>query len=216
MKIAEVILARSIWLFDTYELNPRGVSLRSLYKSMVERYHFLKYPKHSEDLNLDRALQFQDGTFTVEGKGDLWVNLQLFNDGLIADTRSSTSDSEAFLEDLLHNAKEKMGLKYHSQLVRIKDNYSGLTVFPAFDLHTISDKLAAFAKTIAEFEPARTIDPQHLSSIQFKSSDSAALAFTFERRVGTPFSENKYYSYASLTTNRHIQLLDTFEKIMID
>ena len=38
--------------------------------------------------------------------------------------------------------------------------------------------------------------------------------FTVERRVGLPFSSNRYYCVAPLKTEMHIELLEKFEKAL--
>jgi hypothetical protein len=215
MKIAEVIAARSVWLFDMYELNPRGVSTARLYAALIERYRFMRYPFRPEDFS-GTGLQFNDGTFSI-GDRSLQVTLQLFNDGLIADTRTSTVDTDAFIEEVLQIGKEQFGLNYHPKLVKTKEYISTLTVVPDFDFDNVCEKMASFCKILSSFHPASQLDQQHLFSVFFKSKPLAAYAFTFERRESNPsipFSDNKYFSQASLPTDRHIEALEAFEKIM--
>lgn len=214
MKIAEVITARSAWLFDTFELNPKGISAAVLYKALIDRYRFAIFPHRPEDFASTTGHDFNEGTFSLSGKGDLAVRLQIFNDGLVADTRSSTTETDAFLEDLLQSCKTQFGLNYHPKLIRQKDYYSDLTVFPSFDLTAIWDKMASFSKALTAFAPAHISDPQHLTAISFKPNHAAIVAFTFERRESAPFPENKYFSHAALRTERHIELLSEFEKIL--
>ena len=213
MKIAEVIMARSVWLFDTYELNPRGIAFGPILKALVDRYHFLGVPMPTDFVDASKGPHFQDGTFSTD-HDSIRADLQIYNDGIIGDTRSSTKDTDAFLEDALSWAGNEFRLNYRKELVKNKYYESQLTVHPDFDLTNVCEKFKAFAEILTQFEPGQYTAPEALTTIAFRPDPNSRLLFTFERREKVPFSENKYFSHASLPTDRHIALLEVFERIL--
>src|SRR6266481_3188167 len=100
MKILFVGLARSIWLFNTYMLNPKGLSFQPLLEKISERYQFAKAPKNALDLDEQSALSFKSGTFVNSKGASVLVGFSIYADGLVVDTLSSTDDSDAFLEEI--------------------------------------------------------------------------------------------------------------------
>src|SRR2546421_4795962 len=105
MKLLSVLTARTIWLIEARELNPRGKNLRhTLIPALTERYGFLKYPPPDYDLRKEaneEGMVFQGGNFKNSQGEAVMVNLTIFEDGIVAETRSSTTDTDDFLIDSL-------------------------------------------------------------------------------------------------------------------
>src|SRR5262245_30408714 len=120
MQLLSIIKARSIWLFDILDINPKGRHIESaLIEWMRTYYHFLKYPTSIPDVNQGDSLTFTQGSFETKD-GLISVDLNIYKDGLVADTRSSTQDTDAFIEDVLHSAVRDFGLVYHPEMIRQK------------------------------------------------------------------------------------------------
>ena len=209
MNNRQIVLARSVWLFDLNEINPLGVALGPVHTALRERYQFLQYPSRPEDF-AKTEITYQQGEFSGIG-----VNLFMYSDGLIADTRTSTETSDAFLNDLLTWAQDTFKFRYEQQLIK-KKAYDSQVVFNS-DVTILKalGRLEEFAKTLENLEPDRATSPQDVVAIAFRNEkDTARPSFTFERRDNTPFSENKYFSRAALSTKEHLHLIEEFEQLM--
>ncbi|MFN3326497.1 MAG: hypothetical protein ACK5AZ_23620 [Bryobacteraceae bacterium] len=100
MEIASVNLARSIWLFDTSELNPRGINLYpQVFGKVIERYKFQTFPKWDEVVN-SKDRRFARGQFVLDEVG-IEVALEIWKDGLVGETQHSTAATDAFLDDFV-------------------------------------------------------------------------------------------------------------------
>src|SRR6185312_11610660 len=104
MEVLNVRTARSVWLFDARDLNPRGLSPLPFFSAIKNRYHFLGWPKTEEELSWTasspKGVRFIDGSFSIEDSLRA-VSVTFFNDGIIGDTGSSTRHSDVFLADIL-------------------------------------------------------------------------------------------------------------------
>src|ERR1700721_985266 len=130
MKLISVTGARSIWLFDINDLNPRGKDVNSeLLEFLKEAYFFDKVPKSPNDIDPEKkSLKFERGRFQIKEEIYIQVNLEIYNDGFVADTRSSTRDTDKFIEDVLSLASKEFSLAYDPGMVRTKMHVSELTV----------------------------------------------------------------------------------------
>jgi hypothetical protein len=203
-----ILVARSIWLFNTSELNPLGVALAPLYESLRERYQFLQYPCKSEDF-AKSGLSFKDGNFSGWG-----VNLEIYADGIIASTHTSTRVSDAFLEDVLVWAKDNFKLRYDPLLIRRKLYESNIEFTSKLDLKKEFKKLNNFLKLLSEINPDQENTVKDIVIIAFKDEKVQRALFTFEKRENTPFSENRYVSGAAYDTDKHLELIEKFENLM--
>ena len=97
MNLLSIGLARSIWLFQIAEWNPRGRAMHPIFFSLMEQYKFLKAPKLDE-IDWQKGIKFEDGTFKAKTGEELTVALTVYADGAVADTRSSTQHSDEFLD----------------------------------------------------------------------------------------------------------------------
>src|SRR5213595_820534 len=110
MNILYVGLARTLWLFDLALLNPKGRSLKDVIEEVAKRYKFAQAPKNELDFDDQRSLSFKGGTFVGQRKVPLLVGLNIYSDGLVADTMSSTDESTEFLNDLAKWLNDTYGL----------------------------------------------------------------------------------------------------------
>jgi hypothetical protein len=208
MNNVNILLARSIWLFEPDGLNPSGVALAPVHEALRERYQFLQYPNKPEDFAKTEIL-YAEGAF--EGIG---VKLNFYNDGLIADTRSSTDVSEAFLDDVLTWARDNFRLRYDPLLVTTKAYESQIEFSSDVALKGIAP-LGEFVKILESLGSDETSPPQDIMALVFRNEKARRPSFSFERRENFPFSENRYYSRAAFGTKQHLKLAEQFELLLV-
>ncbi len=220
MKLLSIVSAKSLWFFDPRELNPRG---KSIYPELIdwlrEEYDFEEVPKSQTDTNPQGGLEFKRGHFEVDAKTNEFVDvdLTLFTDGALADTRSSTRDSDAFLERTLKAMAECFGLEHDSSLIRKRGYINEVIYRSDRSLSALNPRLEQFCSRLSDLSnrPIQTI------AVMFGRDPKEAMmpaptlpAFSFERLTNAPFSENRYYSKAPIDTEAHIKLLEEFEDIL--
>jgi hypothetical protein len=219
MKVLYVGLARTLWLFDFSLMNPKGMSLQPLIDNLRERYMFAVSPKNPLDFGDSKALTFKSGTF-VNSKGvPVIVGLQIYNDGFVVDTLSSTNDSTECLEKTTDWMGDQFGLKLPPN-VR-KGFVSNIDFESDASLMALNPRLPQFFKSLEKyFKPIVEAKQRHfqLTSLGSWTEDMnqplAPAAFKIERKIGPPFSSNHYFSQAPLETDPHIQLLNEFEQML--
>jgi hypothetical protein len=220
MELLSIATARSVWLFDINELNPRGKSIfPELLEWLQEEYHFAKAPKSLTDVDETEALAFSQGTFQVREEIFVDVELKVYRDGLVANTWSSTRETDVFLGNVLNSAAEEFSLAYKPEMVRRKMYLSEINVRSPKEIAAINPRLYQFANKIktllpsngkTDFEPAGVM----IAPVQDMSPTSIA-AFRFERKNGTSPDEHKFYSVAPLHTDDHLELLKDFEILLM-
>src|SRR5580700_6281661 len=151
MKLISVGSARSIWLFDINDLNPRGKDVNAeLLDWLKEAYFFDKAPTSPNDLDPEkRSLKFERGRFQIKEEIYISVDLEVYSDGFVANSRSSTRDTDAFVEDVLSLAAKEFSLTYDPAMIRTKMHVSELTVRVDSVLFNLHPKLVDFANTIS-------------------------------------------------------------------
>jgi len=219
MKIRQVPLARSAWIFDLGAFNPQGRSLEDVLQKFAEKYHFAKAPRNSLDLDEQKSLGFKMGTF-VNSKGlPIAIAFNVYNNGFAADTVSSTTDSTDFLLEASAWISTEFGLQIPEDVryaflshVEIESNISIQRTNPKMS-NLICSALDSQVKRIdgrpTEFD---------FGALVFWTEDVnqalVPLPFRFERKIGQPFDSNIYFSQAPLETDAHIKLLDELEKLL--
>lgn len=144
------------------------------------------------------------------------IDLLIYRDGIVADTRSSTTDSHAFIADLLTWATKELGLVPYEGIVRNKYSLSDVHVSSEHSLALLNPKLVAFAKAITGSARIPGADFE-LGAIGFWADQNLPyqpVPFRFERVQAVSFSENRYYSSAPLETDAHLSLLDKLETLL--
>lgn len=214
MKILAVNSARSIWLFRTIRLNPFGRSLLPLISALAERYQFLKLPSVSSFATQPLDLKFEGGTFTGSNGTPLALNLSVLEDGIIAETRASTDESDHFLEEALSWVSTEYGLPNHSDLDIERIYVSELTVRLDMSANIFGQSFSHYTQRLRKGVSNNPGLPMELSALHFgpdPAHTKKVAAFKIERLANSPFEKNAYYSAAPVPTSEHLELLEALE-----
>lgn len=220
MKLLSVEIARSIWMFDLGLLNPKGISFQDSFEKLGARYQFSKFPRNLLDLNEQKALAFQVGTFVNSAKVPITVSFNVYNNGFVAETLSTTDDATEFLQDLTKWLAKEFDFAVPSGNNLHKGHLSQVGVELETSLSPLNPKIAAFVERLnAQF---RSVDGKpkrfDIASVSFWTEEfgepNAPSSFRLERKWGKQFTSNQYFSQAPLETRQHLDLLREFEKIL--
>jgi hypothetical protein len=219
MELLSVIRARAIWLIYIRELNPRGKNINvNLVEWLKNKYFFLKYPSSVYERSETGSLIFTDGTFRSHDGSYISVDLNVYNDGFVVDTRSSTRDSDLFIEDAIYSLVNDFGLVYKPEMVRKRLYVSELHVRSERSLNSINPRMQAFIHKIQSMMDTQESGVLELATLGFLwdfALPNGQSNFQFERVVDIPFSERRYFSRAPLHTEDHLSLLNDFEDLLV-
>ena len=216
MKVVSVALARSIWLLEIADLNPKGRYMVPVYSALLTKYKFMKFPKLAE-VNWQQGLKLEDGEFQLPEGDKIAVNLTIFSDGLVADTRSSTTGSDAFIEDTLNYLTNEFNYSSYHQILRRKAYSSELSLHIDQSLNTLNPSLSQLASGLSsQVASGQSSDFELGISLVSDPGPTKTFPLTFklERDVRFPFSENRYYSLAPLETHAHIKFLEDLGNLL--
>src|SRR5271165_1756578 len=171
MKVLSVMSAKAIWLFDINDLNPRGKDfMPELLEWLKDNYHFDKVPTSLDDVDPNtKSWKFERGRFQIKEEIYITIDLEIYNDGFVGNSRSSTRDTDAFLEDLLSLAAKDFSLAYSPDMIGTKMYVSELNVRLDSVLFDLNPKLAGFANTINSLCGLPTVPPYEPSGIVFNT-----------------------------------------------
>jgi hypothetical protein len=219
MKLLTIGLARTQWWGHMADFNPKGIAFYPLIMTfLIKTYKFKIFPDPTKIPAPGVGLKFERGEFAVKEDFLTDVALSVYNDGLTADTYSSTDHSDAFLLDVWTHFTEIFKSPDYNEVIRKKTHLSQLYVSTDKSLQTVNPKLRDFAQllsvTISNEQPEAFYE---LGGVSFWADSVAGISatpFAFERAMNVPFSENRYYSAAPLQTGQHLELLDRLEDIL--
>jgi hypothetical protein len=217
MKLISTEHGQSLQLFVAEEVRPpSGIYFPDLVRKISERYAFAIGPTSIESVMKEGA-KYKEGRFVTEGRTIALKDLGFFVDGALA-VAWNTDDSELVLDDLIAWAIQSFGIREPRTKLPRKFVSSVIVEFDA----DLSRALRGFDELregfAAEVKEKYGIDPKIEASRIFLSADPTQLPpqttfeFSIDRRVGRPFSENRYFSSATLPTGAHLNLLRAFER----
>jgi len=206
------------------DINPRGKAVDSdLIEWLKATYHFQKYPSSPLDFDPEtKTLTFAAGRFKSGYETDrkeryIAVDLLIYTDGVMANTRSSTHDSDTFLEGTIRAAVKELNLVYPDN-IRKKLYYSEMDIRLDRSMNFLNPKLEKLAATISSLlgDPNSTVfEFSGVSFLPEPKAQAMVSSFSIERKVNTEWPENRYYSRAPLQTDAHLRLLEEFEGLLI-
>ena len=214
MKLLSINLARSLWFCPIEELNPRGKSLYNIIPYLIDKYKFKVFPSGNEIPDATKGIKFDDGEFLTSGNELISINLTIYTDGLVADSRFSTDESDAFLTDVLMNLHRDFSFPHFELIIRRIGYVSQLYVNNDKSLELLNPKLKKISEYLSNNVKGFGEILFELGGISFWPDQTNIIkpfGFTFERVLNVAFSENRYYSAAPLQTDKHLNLLDMIE-----
>ena len=214
MKLEKILLGRAIRLL---RFTGRPLYMPDVTKSFVDQYKFLKFPQTLEDFDPAKGITFQHGKLSSGGKDIIIDSFQIYNNGLLADTRDDAENADIFLDNII-----EWGTKTFGQIITdqsIENVYlSNLEISLSNLLPTyapVSKQLdAEISRYLTEYGLKHA--PFELTSLvlnydKTRMPDSVLSNFTLQRRDGMPFDSGRYYSTAPLKTKDHIALLQKID-----
>jgi hypothetical protein len=195
--------------------NIYGVELA---KALQSRYGFLEGPKTVQEYNLATGVTFLHGYFDRRVVID---KCQVFQNGLIVESKSSVNECDAFIDDMVEWATkdeniaitpwENAARGYCSHLeVICEASLSGAFKRYQEVIDMLSEMLSGYGHSALIYEPVSISLHTDITEVPYPKPN----AFTFTRRVQQPYSSNIYFTEAPLRTDDHLKFLEAFEKIL--
>lgn len=217
MEFLSIATARVGWLFDFGELNPQGKDIiLHLIDWLKDTYNFEKFPDSLADFEPDtKSLAFKIGSFQVRPEIFIVVELNIYSDGITANSWSSTEDTEAFLDDILTKASHEFHLNYSPNLIQRKTFVSEVNVRYEHPLAAVNPRTIQIADRLAKLTGREC----ELGGLQFwfdTRLNPQVGPFRFEKKLHTPIGDSRYFSSAPLQTSDHLALLKELESILYE
>jgi hypothetical protein len=216
MQLSAIITSRALAFIDVNEILSGGnIYLPDVSKILASEFDFQKVPTKAEEFNMGDGIEFKLG----RNKAVVIERVVIFYGLVLLETKSTTEVSKQTLLEVFRTVFSKMNTSFSEELIKRWAFISFLTFYTDFPLLAqYSDPLKSLAQKITkavsqifsedlEYEPLE-IKIGHEPNL--RKNDIAS--FTIQHRLGTHFSENKYYSEAPLPTDLHWQLLQEFER----
>jgi hypothetical protein len=194
---------------------PSGLYLPDILRGIAERYAFVTLPNLPDALK--EGAKFNQGRFITGARTIEIKTLGLFSDGVLVVTLN-TDDAIIVLEDIMSWIKEHFGFR---QALTPQPRQFASSIVVEFEgsidraLEALQELKNAFSAMLRasygwslEIEASRIA----LACDPTKLPPQRTAELTIERRVGLPFSQNRYFSAAPLSTGVHLELLDGFER----
>jgi hypothetical protein len=144
----------------------------------------------------------------------VYVSLNIHDDGLVVQTRSSTMDAERFLRDMFSWLAKDYQLPAASDLSVRKLYMSEVIVQFERTPIVFSDKFMRFARRLETGLGENQPKAMKLTTLNFGTdpAEQNPVGLRIERAAGTSFQENHFYSSAPIHTDEHLDLLASFEE----
>jgi hypothetical protein len=166
---------------------------------------------------MTEGAKFQIGRFPlVDGIMEI-KELSVYSDGIIA-AAYNTNDSDVIVNDVASLARDDFG--FREPITHFPRAYVS-SVIVELD-HSIDDYLSMIEGLRDDFS---SLVKDHYGKTNLIETTRLTIAadpmtlpphtnfnFSIERRAGVPFSQNRYFSAASLSTAAHLDLLRRFDE----
>lgn len=214
-----VLLARVLAFVDSrYLISGKNVYFPELVSEIAKQFSFQKSPQALEDFDLSKGVDFLEGR---SGRRNI-QKLTIWDQTLVLETTSNTQDSKEILEELLLWAAAKFGINYEPGLITRFAFISDVTFISDVPLLSVSHAVSYLANSCTKALSEIWQEPVDYRPISLKvghdpvSRKYGIAPFSIERRGSARFADNEYFSEAPLATDMHLQILEQFEKYLLN
>jgi hypothetical protein len=221
MQRLAVLMARSLAFIETSELNQRGtLYFPAIAEEIKGRYGFIKYPREAKDFNLTDGIEFGDGK-SMDGISI--DRLAIWGGTLLVETQVSTDASRAILLEMLFWLRDEFGATFNENQVRRWACINQVLFKTDFPI------LAEFSRPLARLAERTNavVSEMFGEKMGYRSQEinighdptarkNGVAGLQILHRGGVPRKDNRYYSEAPLPTDIHWELLEEFEKNVLE
>ena len=213
MEVTAINLARVLFFFPGgHEISTGRISIHEARKLLVDRYGFLKSPQTIDEWNPADGAIFSFG----HHNGIIIMRFVIYPRGFAVETQTNTDDCEKVIQDLLTLAATTLGFVLSRPTLARKIFLSQITFLTEISLDWLHPALKMLAERVNPFARPLVDEKTYEATGLILNVDESNLkipagAFTIERRVGVPFSQNTYFSSAPMPTKEHQKALEDFE-----
>jgi hypothetical protein len=198
---------------DMKLLNPRGRNLYPLIGTALARTYGFTAPGEYDE---QKGVPYLGGEFspTEAGTDVTGVKLMIFHNGIVAQTSTTTRDTDLFLERMLKMLTHDKIVAFRPEMVKQKWYATELVVRPSVPLRALADFNVLYKGLKEMVYPDNAEAQFEIAGFVFDVDQALPrkqVPFTFQRRIGFESSENLYYSHGPFSTEQHQRVLKTLE-----
>jgi hypothetical protein len=215
--VKAITIDSEVWFITSLdELRPvKGLSLADVVRGLAKRYEFVVAPTTIPQN--DQGLAFQEGTFRTEGHSVAIRRLELYPDGTHIVVASDSDDADLVMRDLRDWSISIGGrpditpiLQYHvstivCEFVNSIDNlvadFTAISEMVSSSLDvpaSVNVRALAFCADPLQSPRATKLNPT---------------LFRIEPRDQIEFARKRYFSFANMTTRKHLELLQWLDDL---
>lgn len=207
-------LQSSVVRFLSYK-NADNLFVPEFVSEIQRRYTFWEVPRNIGEFNLDTGAKFSTGRFK-----EITISaLQLYRNGIFAESQASTSSIDHFADDLLSWVQSEFKIEcLISQPVK-RRYFSSIEVKVSVDVSSKFERLNKVSTMLSKManDSGVEVASYEFSGLTINSEPNPKNVvqtgrFVFERRQGEKYEDNIFYSEAPVTSDQHLELLTELEK----
>jgi hypothetical protein len=217
MRVTAVLGAQAIRFVNSQDVpEDQRLPLIPLVKKLQDRYYFLQVPNKVEEFDFAKGVTFLSGVFerkTID-------KFQVYNLGILCESKTDTDHCERFIEDVLRFARES-GVPFSLKEPPDRAYYSSLEIHLDGEFGEQITRVSSISDLIMSKFKIYGMRTLSFPVYGFKLNSDAAVEtipipseFGFERRAGQPFASSLYASWGPLRTQDHLEVLAAIEKMM--
>jgi hypothetical protein len=199
-------------------VQPGGLHAPDFVEEVAKQFHFQKVPQTIEEFNLQKGMEFLSGRVGKKGI----TKLIIYPNILVIEGRSNTTECKEMLSEILHWGAMKFDLTFTPEMIRRYAFVSDLSFTSDAPLLTFDPLLEKIAERISANLSELWHESIHYEQFDFKVGHDPLIRkwgiapFQISRLAEHKFTENNYFSEAPLPTDLHIELLEQYEKGIIE
>jgi hypothetical protein len=216
MNLIATDTGRVLQLLIMEEIIPSsGIYMPNLYQQLADRYAFVGRPNNYVEA-VANGTKFQHGRLATPTKTIVIKEIGIYNDGVIIDAMN-TDDAEYVMEDFIVWVTAAFALRpIKTEIPRIYSSIVTIEFESAIEcalrgLDIVLTQVSAALNNAYGWQHevhllrlAVNADPQAVPPLRNTQ-------FYIERRIGRPYSQNRYQSGGPLRTEDHLALLTGIE-----